>query len=80
MEHISDAEKANIIKTRLAQFASDKYHNELNLEVGKASENEELIAQTTKNIELINTAIVVHEQILATLNTTEESEEEDASE
>jgi Na+/phosphate symporter len=81
MTYLSDAEKAEILKNRLTQFANEKYQHELNLKVGEASDNTELIEHTAKNIELINTAIVVHEQALASLELSEEANEsEEATE
>ena len=74
---LSILEKIDILEKRLHQFAFDRFQHEMNVEVGKAVGDEEIVERSQKQIELINTATVIHEQHL---NSLKEKVDADAAE
>ena len=65
--NVSPEVKAQLLAERIQALNLEGYQNELNLKSAQALGNEEVIAQAQANIDLIASAIEVHEQELASL-------------
>ena len=65
--NVSNEVKAQLLAERIQALNLEGYQNELNLKSAQALGNEEVIAQAQANIDIIASAIEVHEQELASL-------------
>ena len=65
--NVSPEVKAQLLAERIQALNLEGYQNELNLKSAQALGNEEVIAQAQANIDIIASAIEVHEQELASL-------------
>ena len=65
--NVSPEVKAQLLADRIQALNLEGYQNELNLKSAQALGNEEVIAQAQANIDIIASAIEVHEQELASL-------------
>ena len=65
--NVSNEVKAQLLADRIQALNLEGYQNELNLKSAQALGNEEVIAQAQANIDVIASAIEVHEQELASL-------------
>ena len=65
--NVSNEVKAQLLTERLQALNLEGYQNELNLKSAEALGNQEVIDQATNNIQVIVSAIAVHEQELADL-------------
>lgn len=65
--NVSPEVKAQLLTERLQALNLEGYQNELNLKSAEALGNQEVIDQATNNIQVIVSAIAVHEQELADL-------------
>jgi hypothetical protein len=64
---LTNEQKRNIVSQRIAQFAAEAYQYALNKKTAEKLGSEEQIEQIDKQIELIEAAIAIHEEELATL-------------
>jgi hypothetical protein len=67
MFNVSPEVKAQLLTERITALNLEGYQNELNLKSAEALGNEEVIAQAQANIEVIESAIAVHEAELEAL-------------
>ena len=65
---LTSDQKKNILEARLAQFASEAYQVTLNLATAEKLGNQEQIDKVKSNLNLLETAIVVHQEELSTLS------------
>ena len=65
--NVSNEVKAQLLADRIQALNLEGYQNELNLKSAQALGNDEVIAQAQANIDVIASAIEVHEQELASL-------------
>jgi hypothetical protein len=65
---LTSDQKKNILEARLAQFASEAYQVTLNLATAEKLGNQEQIDKVKINLNLLETAIVVHQEELSTLS------------
>lgn len=65
--NVSNEVKAQLLTERLQALNLEGYQNELNLKSAQALGNDEVIAQAQANIDVIKSAIEVHETELADL-------------
>jgi uncharacterized protein with FMN-binding domain len=65
--NVSNEVKAQLLAERIQALNLEGYQNELNLKSAQALGNDEVIAQAQANIDIIASAIEVHEQELASL-------------
>jgi hypothetical protein len=61
---LTSDQKKQILEARLAQFASEAYQVTLNLATAEKLGNEEQIEKIKNNLELLETAIGVHQEQL----------------
>ena len=61
---LTSDQKKQILEARLAQFASEAYQVTLNLATAEKLGNEEQIEKIKNNLELLETAINVHQEQL----------------
>jgi hypothetical protein len=66
--NVSNEIKAQLLTERLQALNIEGYQNELNLKSAEALGNEEVIAQATANIAVIESAIEVHTTELGTIS------------
>jgi hypothetical protein len=66
---LTNEQKRSIVSQRIAQFAAEAYQYSLNKKTAEKLGSEEQIEQINKQIELIDAAIAIHEEELATLPT-----------
>ena len=64
---LSPNEKRQIIEKRVAQFASDAYQYQLNLKTAEVIGSEEQTEAIRKSLSVLETAIKIHQDELATL-------------
>jgi hypothetical protein len=64
---LTNEQKRNIVTQRIAQFAAEAYQFSLNKKTAEKLGSEEQMEQIDKQIELIEAAIVIHEEELATI-------------
>ena len=64
---LSKEQKRSILEQRIAQFASEAYQHEINKMVATASNNEEGVTQAEAALEILESAITVHQDELAKL-------------
>ena len=64
---LTSDQKKQILEARLSQFASEAYQVTLNLATAEKLGNEEQIEKIKNNLELLETAINVHQEQLDTL-------------
>jgi hypothetical protein len=67
MFNVSPEVKAQLLADRIQALNLEGYQNELNLKSAQALGNDEVIAQAQANIDVIVSAIAVHEAELADL-------------
>jgi hypothetical protein len=65
---LTSDQKRQILEARLAQFASEAYQVTLNLATAEKLGNQEQIDKVKSNLNLLETAIVVHQEELSTLS------------
>jgi hypothetical protein len=65
--NVSPEHKAQLLQDRITALNLEGYQNELNLKSAQALGNDEVIAQAQANIDVIVSAIAVHEAELADL-------------
>ena len=65
--NVSNEVKAQLLTERIQALNLEGYQNELNLKSAQALGNDEVIAQAQANIDVIVSAIAVHEAELADL-------------
>jgi hypothetical protein len=65
---LTSDQKRQILEARLAQFASEAYQVTLNLATAKKLGNQEQIDKVKSNLNLLETAIIVHQEELSTLS------------
>lgn len=65
---LTSEQKRQILEARLAQFASEAYQVTLNLATAEKLGNQEQIDKIKANLNLLETAIVVHQEELSTLS------------
>jgi hypothetical protein len=65
---LTSDQKKQILEARLAQFASEAYQVTLNLATAEKLGNQEQIDKVKSNLNLLETAIVVHQEELSTLS------------
>lgn len=61
---LTSDQKKQILEARLSQFASEAYQVTLNLATAEKLGNEEQIEKVKNNLELLETAINVHQEQL----------------
>ena len=67
MFNVTPEVKAQLLTERITALNLEGYQNELNLKSAQALGNDEVIAQAQANIDVIVSAIAVHEAELADL-------------
>jgi hypothetical protein len=67
MFNVSPEVKAQLLQDRISALNLEGYQNELNLKSAQALGNDEVIAQAQANIDVIVSAIQVHEAELEAL-------------
>lgn len=60
-------QKRGILEQRLAQFAAEAFQHDINKQVAEASGNTEGVAQAEAALAVLDTAITVHQDELAKL-------------
>lgn len=65
--NVPDEVKAQMLTERIQALNLEGYQNELNLKSAEAIGNDEVVAQAQANIDVIKSAIAVHEQELSEL-------------
>ena len=65
---LTSDQKKQILEARLAQFASEAYQVTLNLATAEKLGNQEQIDKVKSNLNLLETAIMVHQEELSTLS------------
>jgi hypothetical protein len=65
---LTSDQKRQILEARLAQFASEAYQVTLNLATAEKLGNQEQIDKVKSNLNLLETAIIVHQEELSTLS------------
>lgn len=65
--NVSNEVKAQLLTERIQALNLEGYQNELNLKSAEAIGNAEVVAQAQANIDVIKSAIAVHEQELSDL-------------
>jgi hypothetical protein len=65
---LTSDQKKQILEARLAQFASEAYQVTLNLATAEKLGNQEQIDKVKSNLNLLETAIIVHQEELSTLS------------
>jgi len=65
--NVSNEVKAQLLTERIHALNLEGYQNELNLKSAEAIGNAEVVAQAQANIDVIKSAIAVHEQELSDL-------------
>jgi hypothetical protein len=65
---LTSEQKKQILEARLAQFASEAYQVTLNLTTAEKLGNQEQIDKIKSNLNLLETAIIVHQEEIANLN------------
>ena len=65
--NVSNELKAQLLTERITALNLEGYQNELNLKSAEALGNQEVVDQAKANIDVIKSAISVHEQELADL-------------
>jgi len=65
--NVSNEVKAQLLAERIQALNLEGYQNELNLKSAEAIGNAEVVAQAQANIDVIKSAIAVHEQELSDL-------------
>lgn len=65
--NVSNKVKAELLSQRIEALNLEGYQNELNLKSAEALGNQEVVDQATANIDVIKSAIAVHETELADL-------------
>jgi len=65
---LTSDQKKQILEARLAQFASEAYQVTLNLATAEKLGNQEQIDKVKSNLNLLETAIIVHQEKLNTLS------------
>lgn len=65
--HLTAEQKKAIVENRLQQFAAEAYQTELNKEIQIRQGNHDLVESYNDSLTLIETAISVHEEELANL-------------
>jgi hypothetical protein len=64
-------QKRELLQNRIQQFASEAYQYTLNLKTAESMATEEQIEEIKRSIELLDSAIKVHQEELASLPTAE---------
>lgn len=64
---LTDEQKAALIQQRISQFAAEAYQHTLNKVTAEKLGAEDQIANAEKNLELLESAINVHQEELAKL-------------
>ena len=65
---LTSDQKKQILEARLAQFASEAYQVTLNLATAEKLGNQEQIDKVKSNLNLLETAIIVHQEELSALS------------
>jgi hypothetical protein len=65
---LTSDQKRQILEARLAQFASEAYQVTLNLATAEKLGNQEQIDKVKSNLNLLETAIIVHQEELSALS------------
>jgi hypothetical protein len=65
---LTSDQKKQILEARLAQFASEAYQVTLNLATAEKLGNQEQIDKVKSNLNLLETAIIVHQEELSTIS------------
>jgi hypothetical protein len=65
---LTSDQKRQILEARLAQFASEAYQVTLNLATAEKLGNQEQIDKVKSNLNLLETAIIVHQEELSTIS------------
>jgi hypothetical protein len=65
---LTSEQKRQILEARLSQFASEAYQVTLNLATAEKLGNQEQIDKVKINLNLLETAIVVHQEELSNLS------------
>lgn len=65
--NVSPEHKAELLSQRIQALNLEGYQNELNLKSAEALGNQEVVDQAKANIDVIKSAIAVHEQELSDL-------------
>jgi hypothetical protein len=65
---LTSDQKRQILEARLAQFASEAYQVTLNLATAEKLGNQEQVDKVKSNLNLLETAIIVHQEELSTLS------------
>lgn len=68
---LSSEQKRQLLEGRIAQFASEAYQYSLNLKTAQALGSEEQANTIEESLKLLESAIQVHQEELATLPPTE---------
>jgi len=66
---LTDDQKRQLLESRIQQFAAEAYQHSLNLKVAESSESESQIEASEKALVILEDAIKVHQDELATLAT-----------
>lgn len=64
---LTDDQKRGILEQRINQFSQEAYQHTLNLQVAQATNNTDGVQQTTEALDVLGTAIQVHQDALAQL-------------
>ena len=67
-KYLTDEQKKELIKSRLAQFAAEADQHSINAEVAKTLNNDEGIENAEAALEILEAAIDAHEAELALLD------------
>lgn len=67
---LTNEQKAEIIQQRITQFAAEAYQHELNKKTAEKLGSDEQIENINKNLEILESAIEVHNAELAKLPVT----------
>lgn len=66
-QYLTNDQKRAILEQRLAQFAAEAFQHDINRQVAEATNNTEGVTVAEQALEILSTAITVHEQQLENL-------------
>ena len=64
---LTNEQKRNLLTQRIEQFATEAYQHGLNLQIAERVNDEETITSSTNALNVLENAITVHEEELASL-------------